>query len=246
MFYYLLTTAYDGTDFAGWAKQKNKKTIQGEIEKAFEKVAPNSKFRMVGASKTDSGVHAKDQKVWTELSFEPNVSGFLLAINKTLPIGIKILKMEKIEKEYRVRNCKYKIYMYSIKFNNLDISNNRFSYFSKRILDLNKLKKALKCFEGKHNFINYSGLNEAEAKEINPNRSVDKIWVKKSNDGYQIFFKAKGFIRYQIRMMMGATIAFANNKIDLNKIINVLNLKDKKMPYKAESCGLTLLKIVNN
>ncbi|AKU80239.1 tRNA pseudouridine(38-40) synthase TruA [Spiroplasma turonicum] len=247
MFYFLMTISYDGTDFCGWVKQKNKKTIQGELESAISKVAPNSLFKLVGASKTDSGVHALDQKVWVELNFNPNIEGFLKAINKTLPIGIKILAMESIPKSYRVRNCKYKIYKYSISFNNLDILTNRFScYIQKNHFDFNKLKEALNIFIGQHNFINFSGLTYLESQTINPIRKVDDINVLMNDNLIEVFFKAKGFIRYQIRMIMGASIAHALNKVSLKDIIDTLNMKKNKLPYKAEACGLMLLKIKNN
>ncbi|ASP28681.1 tRNA pseudouridine synthase A [Spiroplasma corruscae] len=245
MYYFLLTIAYDGTDFSGWAKQKNKSTIQGELEKAFLKVAPNSELRLVGASKTDAGVHAFDQKVWVELSFSPNISGFLLALNKTLPIGIKIVSMSKINKEYRVRNCKYKIYKYSISNDNLNILKNRFYVYIPKQLSYRIMKKALSFFVGKHNFINFSGLTIEESKIINTVRTIQKIsFIKKKNNIY-IYFKAKGFIRYQIRMIMGAVIAVGLGKINLDNIKDVLDLKKIKLPYKAEAKGLALVKVVN-
>ncbi|QBQ08108.1 tRNA pseudouridine synthase A [Spiroplasma gladiatoris] len=243
MYYYLFTIEYDGTDFCGWAKQKNQSTIQGEIETAISVVARNSVFRVVGASKTDSGVHAKDQKAWIELNFKPNISGFLNALNKALPLGIKIKEAIQIEKNFRVRNCVKKVYHYQISLKPKNVFLNRYWFFSNLNYDLKKLDQALNLFIGEHNFKNFSGLKGKELELINTIRKIDSISVKQENDDIIIIFKAKGFIRYQIRSIVGACLAYACGKTTLEIIKNVLDLKLEKLPYMANPEGLILYKI---
>ncbi|AGR41583.1 tRNA pseudouridine(38-40) synthase TruA [Spiroplasma taiwanense] len=243
MNYYLFTIEYDGTDFYGWAKQKNQPTIQGEIEKAISKVARNSKFRIVGASKTDSGVHAKDQKAWVELNFKPNILGFLSALNKTLPLGITIKKIKEINKDFRVRNCRKKTYIYVIKLKETNVFENRFYFFANYEINVFKLKEALDLFIGKHNFLNFSGLKKQELEMIETIRTIDFLNLETFKNKLNITFQAKGFIRYQIRMIMGACLAYSRDKITLKDIKDTLELKRQKLPFIANPEGLTLKKI---
>ncbi|AGR42453.1 tRNA pseudouridine(38-40) synthase TruA [Spiroplasma diminutum] len=243
MYYYLFTIQYDGTDFCGWAKQKGQKTIQGELEKSIFRVARNSSFRIVGASKTDSGVHAEDQKAWVELNFKPNKIGFLNALNRSLPLGIKVIEMQEIEQSFRVRNCKQKTYEYKINLGEDNVFENRFLFYPKQKLDINKLKESLNLFIGEHDFYNFSGLKEDEKELIETKRNIDYIETTLDNNIFIITFKAKGFIRYQIRMIVGACIAYSSNKISLEQIKAVLKQKEGKLPFIANPEGLILKKI---
>lgn len=243
MYYYLLTIQYDGTDFCGWAKQKGQSTIQGEIESAINRVARNSTFRLVGASKTDAGVHANDQKAWLELNFQPNSLGFLTALNNALPRGIKIISMVAIDQSFRVRNCVQKTYHYNINLKTQDVFLNRYYFQPKRPLDLKKLKTALELFVGEHDFTNFSGLKDFELTSINPVRAINSITLTEVEGVLKIEFKAKGFIRYQIRMIVGAALAYATNKVDLTKIKAALLRTGSKLPFMAKPEGLTLFAI---
>ncbi|QEH62293.1 tRNA pseudouridine synthase A [Spiroplasma chinense] len=243
MNYYLFTIEYDGTDFCGWAKQKGQSTIQGEIESALSRVARNSTFRVVGASKTDSGVHANDQKAWVELDFKPNLPGFLKALNNALPLGINIKNAKEIEQSYRVRNCIQKTYHYNLNFGDDDVFKNRYWFKPKYHIDLDKLTDCLELFVGYHDFKNFSGLKGEEFNIIESKRIVDEIKIVTIGELVKIVFKAKGFIRYQIRMMMGAALAYATGKTDLNTVKDVLNCKREKLPFMAEAKGLTLYNI---
>ncbi|ALD66815.1 tRNA pseudouridine(38-40) synthase TruA [Spiroplasma cantharicola] len=243
MYYYLLTIEYDGTDFCGWAKQNRQRTIQGEIEKSIAKVAKNSIFRLVGASKTDSGVHAEDQKAWVELNFKPNIDGFLKALNRSLPLGIQVKDMNPIKKEFRVRNCKEKTYEYRINLGKNNVFENRHYFLAKNFLDIKKIKEALNLFVGNHDFLNFSGIKIEEIDLIKTKRKINSIECQLNDDIFFITFKAKGFIRYQIRMIVGACLAYSLGKITLDKIVNVLKLREAKMPYIANPEGLILKKI---
>ncbi|ARU91113.1 tRNA pseudouridine synthase A [Spiroplasma clarkii] len=178
MNYYLFTIQYDGTDFCGWAKQTKQRTIQGEVETAISQVTRNAQFRVVGASKTDAGVHAVDQKAWVELEFSPNLPGFLNGLNSALPVGIKITKIEPIKPEFRVRNCQQKTYHYQINLDTPNVFENRYYLQPKFKFDQNKLNEALQLFVGTHDFFNFSGLKEFELAAINSIRIIDSIRLK--------------------------------------------------------------------
>jgi len=243
VYYFLFTVQYDGTDFCGWVKQKNQVTIQGEIEKAITLVAKNSYFKLIGASKTDAGVHALNQKVWVALNFNPNISGFLRAINKILPISIRIMEMKVIKKEFKVRDCVKKTYHYQINLETEGILKNRFYFQPNYLIDVKKLKKVTKLFLGMHDFINFSGLKKADLKIIESKREITAINLKVKNKVLIIEFIAKSFIRYQIRMIVGALLAYNLNKITIQNIKDALECKRTKLPYIANSKGLTLFSI---
>ncbi|WP_339020703.1 hypothetical protein [Spiroplasma endosymbiont of Atherix ibis] len=106
-----------------------------------------------------------------------------------------------------------------------------------------KLKEALNIFIGTHDFYNFSGLKIEEKQLIETKRTINSIETNLEKNIFTITFKAKGFIRYQIRMIVGASIAYSLDKTNVQKIDNVLNGKEEKMPFIANPEGLILKKI---
>ncbi len=238
-----MSIQYDGTNFSGWVKQTNKKTIQGELESAFSK---NAKLpvKLLGASKTDAGVHALDQKVWIELDYTPNLTGLKNTLNKALPNQIFINSIINVDNNFKVRNVKEKTYIYRLRFEKYDVFRQYYTYFwNLPKFELSKLKEVLNLFVGTHDFLNFSGLKINEIDKISPIRTINDIQTNILDSELEIIFKAKGFIRYQIRTIMGCVFAYLNNKISLQVIKETLELKHPKLPYIADAKGLTLISI---
>ncbi|AVN60174.1 tRNA pseudouridine(38-40) synthase TruA [Mesoplasma entomophilum] len=250
MFKFLLTLQYDGSDFHGWIEQPNSSTIQGELNKAISKVTKSTKFKTVGASKTDTGVHAIDQKVTLDLEFNPKLELFKKAINKALPETIRISSIEKIENNFNIRDVLYKEYSYTINDGQYNLLTNRFELnWNFGQIDVKKMQSIFDLFVGEHDFKLFSGLNEKdlEVNNIKTIRNIESIKVVRVDDKVIINFKAKGFIRYQIRMIVQSALnCYLDKKISAEQIQEKLQGKGAKPPFNAPAKGLKLNKIVFN
>ncbi|WP_338983284.1 tRNA pseudouridine(38-40) synthase TruA [Spiroplasma endosymbiont of Othius punctulatus] len=244
-YYFLLSLSYDGYGYNGWSKQQDiKTTIQGNLEHALSMFCQSDDFNCWGASRTDSHVHAIDQKVKVELSFLPDLDRMIRSLNKILPIDIRVTHIELTTKDFNIRGAVSKKYQYQIATSEPGVFDGRYyQYCDSRYFDFKKFKNAIMVFNGTHNFKHFTSLSETEIVDKEVVRTINSIRVKRLGTKIFIEFTSKGFLTHQIRRMVGASIAHAQNKIELQKIINVLQLREGKLDYTAEGKGLFLKKI---
>lgn len=240
----LLTLEYDGYDYSGWVKQKNARTIQNELERAFFRVCQQPVWTL-GASKTDAGVHACDQKVLVKIPFQPrNVDFFIKTISKSLPINMNIKDYKVVADNFSVRTTKLKEYVYTINDHSYDFTNHRYELKVDELLDLKKLRQVSQVFVGDHDFAYFSGVKQGES--IKTQRKINKIYVKRNKaKKIEIHFIAKGFIRYQIRMITQNILACYWDRISLEQLKEVLDHPSvgQTTKYCAKPYGLCLKKI---
>ncbi|WFQ95821.1 tRNA pseudouridine synthase A [Mycoplasma feriruminatoris] len=244
----LLTLCYDGSNYHGWINQTNSISIQTTLNKAIKKVIKTKEFKTIGASKTDANVHALDQKVLLIIYFTPILEKFIKAINKALPSDIRILDAKFVDPDFNIREVKYKIYNYYINDDKFDIFTNRYEYFwTHQKIDIIKLQNIFNLFIGFHEFKLFSGLKENEIDQYQTKRSIDDIKVLRINNKVVIQFKAAGFIRYQIRIIIANCLnAYLNHKITIDTLVLMLQGIGKKTPFIIDAKGLVLEKIEFN
>ena len=148
-----LTIEYDGKDFNGWQKQPDKLNIQGTIENAIEQIT-GEKIELNASGRTDAGVHAIGQVANFKTNSKLPINKFAIAINSKLKKSIRIIKAEDVEESFHSRlSCKKKTYRYVI--NNQETASAIFrnlEYHIPQKLDISKMNKAAKFFEGEHDF----------------------------------------------------------------------------------------------
>ncbi|WP_338954848.1 tRNA pseudouridine synthase A [Spiroplasma endosymbiont of Polydrusus cervinus] len=244
MLYLLLSIEYDGYDYSGWVKQKNARTIQFELEKAFFGIC-QQKIWTLGASKTDAGVHACDQKVLVKLPFQPRHLGFFIKIvGKSLPPNINIKKYQVVSENFSVRTAKVKEYVYTINDRTYDLFNHRYELKVDRLLDVKKLHKISQVFVGTHNFSFFTSVKADE--NIATQRTIKKIWVKRNRaKKIEIHFVGPSFIRYQIRMLTQNILACYWGQVSLMELKMVLKHPPAggTTKYCAKPYGLCLKKL---
>ena len=148
-----LTIEYDGKDFNGWQKQPNKLNIQGSIEQAIKQITGED-VELNASGRTDAGVHALGQVANFKTNSNLPIEKFAIAINSNLKKSIRILKAEEVDERFHSRlTCKRKTYRYVI--NNSEFGSSIYRNLETHIpqkLDVDKMKEAVKYFEGEHDF----------------------------------------------------------------------------------------------
>ena len=234
--------SYKGTRFQGWQKQPTVITVQGEIEKALSQVL-NSEVTIFGSGRTDAGVHALAQTFTFDMSKDIDLNKLCFSINRMIDKDIKILSLKKVDDDFHARfSAKSKTYLYKIRLGVKDPFENEFQYIYPFEFDFDLFSKALKQFEGKHCFKDFTNKEEDEDGYV---REIYRIVSKKQDNDITVEFTGNGFMRYQIRNMVGAALAVASKNEDLNFIPN--HLKEEKIreicQYKAPPQGLYLVKV---
>lgn len=236
---YLITFSYDGSKYNGYQKQLDVNTIQGELEKALTTLNDNNFVSVVASGRTDAGVHAINQRAHFDLSINITVDKLKMALNSLLPKDIYVKKVEEVDPEFHARfNVKTKEYIYKINLGEYNPIEKDYIYQYNKELDIDSMNKAIKLFEGLHNF---KSLVAADDVRDNYDREILSTSIEKDNDILTITFIGTGFLRYMVRNMVGLLIEIGEGKRTPSDVIPILEKQDRKASGKtAPSCGLYL------
>lgn len=237
---YLGVLSYDGTDFYGFEKQQNKRTVQGILEETLSRLN-NETVRIHGAGRTDRGVSARGQTFSFVLSHEiPHLPSFLHSLNRVLPSDMVVYSLEKRPMGFDARHsCSGKVYSYSFHLGERDVLTKaefQMSYPNFREEDC---KACLSLFQGKHNFQNFTAKKEDKDGFV---RTISSVRYEIYPQGHRkVFFEANGFMTYQVRLMMGSAFQVALGRASLAEIQTLLIQNERKVVYhKADPKGLVL------
>ena len=236
--------SYKGTNYFGWQKQVGFISVQEKIEECLSKVY-DTPINIQGSGRTDAGVHALKQYFHFVSDKEKDLKQLAYALNKMLPDDIKIISFTKVDDDFHARyNAARKIYEYRILLTNKDPLSYDLAYIYPMELNIDLFKEALNKFVGTHNYQDFTSKEEDEGGFI---RTIYNIDVIKENDLLRVVFNGNGFMRYQIRNMIGSAINVANGKEPLEFIDNHLKEDKEKreiIAYKAPASGLYLVDVM--
>ena len=243
---YLIKIEYDGTNFVGWQFQKNGASIQEKIEKAIKKIL-KKKIKIIGAGRTDKGVHAFGQfaNFKSEKKIE-NFRNFLNSINFFLQKSfVSIIFIKKKSFNFHARySAKRRIYEYHIvnRIGSLSLLRNK-AWHIKKNLDINILKKGAKILMGKHDF---STFRASSCTSISPVKTIESIKIKKKNTNKIIIeFKSKSFLQNQVRSMVGCLKYLSEYKWNMKRFKLVLKSKNRALcAPPAPAHGLYLKNVI--
>ena len=244
MFNYLVKIEYDGTSFVGWQSQKNGISVQEKIEKVLEKIF-KSKIKIIGAGRTDKGVHANGQCAnFIIKSKIEDIRKFLNSTNFFLKNNlISILEVKKKKLSFHSRfDAKERIYEYHIanRLGTLSIDKNKAWHIKKKI-DIKLLKKGAKILEGKHDF---STFRAASCSAKSPIKKLNYVKIRKNGDKIFIRFSSKSFLQNQVRSMVGSLKYLSTDKWSFDEFKKAFKSKKRiKCAPPAPACGLYLLDI---
>lgn len=199
-----LTIEYDGKEFNGWQKQPDKLNIQGEIERAIEQIT-GEPVELIASGRTDAGVHAIAQMANFKTNSNFEVEKYPIALNSKLKKSIRIQKAEEVEEKFHCRySCKQKTYRYIINNSKQGSAIYRnLEYFVPNKLDTNAMEKAMKQFEGEHDFKAFKASGTSSKSSV---RIIYKAELKKEADRIILELTGNGFLYNMVRIIAGTIV----------------------------------------
>ena len=222
---YLIKFSYDGSNYSGFQTQKGLKTIQEELETALTKINDGKQTSITATGRTDKGVHALCQYGHCDINVNINEKKLKRALNSNLPVDIHVIETKEVSEDFHARyNVKSKEYQYYLnlgEYNPLE-RNYIFQYCYK--LNVEAMKEAITYFIGEHDFRAFATDNKEKENCI---RTIYQANITQKGDKLIFTFKGNGFLRYQIRNMVGILIRVGENKIQPEKITEIIESKDR-------------------
>lgn len=236
----LINISYDGSKFFGFQRQPDKRTVQGELEKAIKEVTGQT-VNLIPCGRTDAGVHAKEHI--SNFFIETNLPAISLKyhLRRHLPKDIVIIETREVDIDFHARfDAKSKIYRYIV-------SNGKYEYpyyrkyktFVSKNLDLEKMILASKKLLGFHDFTAFMKWGE----DKNPVRKIDEINIYRVDEDIYFEYIAESFLHNQIRIMTGLLIDIGRGFREISYIDDIFDKKIERAAKTYGPEGLYLLKI---
>lgn len=237
---YRMTISYDGTDYFGWQRQPQKKTIQGSLEQALFQITAE-RLPVIGAGRTDAGVHALGQVAHFEGNIQLTNDEFCRAINGHLPRDIRVTDLKRVSRSFHARKSALsKVYQYRIycaKAINPFLL--RYTLHWPSPLDIEKMKQGAALFIREADFTPFSS-----NRLLNPIRTITRSDLRQKGSEIVYTVQANGFLRYMVRSIVGTLLEVGKGKILPEKILDLFGeTKRSRSSPTAPACGLCLLKV---
>jgi len=236
-----LTFKYDGNKFYGFAKQPIFPTIQGRMEKLLSQIY-NEKIEIVGASRTDKNVHAKNQCISYEakknISFF-NIKTFIESNEKSFMIK----NINRVDSSFNARkSVKNKTYEYLINIGEYNPFERKYVWQinNGNLLNISKLNEIKIIFIGNHNFLSFTAKEEYK----NGVREIIDIEILVENSILIIRIVGVSFLRYMVRNIIGVMLEYSKGNLSKQEIVNFF--EDPivgSTNYKVPGCGLYLIDV---
>lgn len=232
--------AYDGSVFQGFQRQKRtEETVTTAIEKALQRLHIDSPI--TGSGRTDAGVHATGQVIHLDLPYYwQDLQKLHRLLNRNLE-AITFKHITPVSDAFHARfNAKMRIYRYLFKSTKPSVfERNYISHYSD--FDPLVLSKALTLFEGEHDFAYF---HKRGADPHTTQRYIHRSCYRNFGTYHAIYFKANGFLRSQVRMMVEAAMQCAQSKLTLDQLAAQLALKRRYTTDLAPGSGLYLARVL--
>lgn len=239
---YKVTFSYDGTAFFGYQKQPGYRTVQEELEKAVSYLNGKTDTVVYSSGRTDRGVHAKGQVAHFDLFNSIPTYKIKMGLNSLLPDDIYVIDVVEVRDDFHARYMALKKeYIYKISMGEYNPLMRNYCYQLNRHLDIELMIDTSSVFLGKHDFRSF--IDSEDIRE-NTVREVYSIDFKVIDDILTISFVGNGFMKYQVRNMVGALILVGLGKKTKEDILEVLEAKSREKALKAApACGLILKQV---
>jgi tRNA pseudouridine38-40 synthase len=239
---FVLLIEYDGTQYYGFQWQVGLPTIQDELERALGRFCGQSS-RVMGASRTDAGVHAQGQVVsfWTKSTLDTMT--LVNALNHYLPGDIAVKAAYRAGDDFNVRrdalSREYRYYI--LNSNTRSPFSRRFALFMSRTLDIQVMNEACQLIQGEHDFASFASSLDGSKSTL---RNVYEAGVEKKGDFTVFRIVANSFLPHQVRSTIGLLIRLGLGKIGVEEFRDIMEARTLGLAGPVSpACGLCLKKV---
>jgi len=238
---YKIIIHYDGSSFSGWQLQKNRNTVQGELENAL-KIISGSKDRIAvhGAGRTDSGVHAYGQVAHFDLDTNIKSSDLCKAINSNTSQDCRIMSLQQVDSDFESRfDAIKRTYRYQIYLGSSLLYRNQAWLIND--IEINILEELSEIIIGEYDFLSFS---KYKPEQKNTNSIVyESVWKKKNK---MLVYEISGnrFLHHMVRYLVGTMVQVSRGRYPIAKFSSLLHEPRKNVQiHRAPANGLILLKV---
>lgn len=235
------TIEYDGTDFSGFQVQADRRSVQGELEAALLSIIPEHS-RVVGAGRTDAGVHASGQVVGFTVDWAHPLEDLKRALNAMLPADVAVRELEEAEASFHARrSAKSREYRYTIL--NQPVRSplaRRYAYHLTEELDLERMAQAAQELKGWHDFAAF-GSSPSGGSTV---REVKEVNIARQESYVPLDIRANAFLYHMVRSIVGTLVKVGLGRLNPEEFREILEARD---PNRAgpvlPACGLCLTRV---
>lgn len=238
-----ISYSYDGSDFYGFQRQPDKRTVQGEIEKVLN-IILKSEVNLTTAGRTDRGVHARVQvsNFFVDSSVTIPLENLKRAVNKLLPPDIDVFHVCEESVDFNARYMpKLRAYEYILTWKK-DVFSRRYKTYISKSVNPQELTKILSVLKGKHDFNNFRIKDENNRTTIREIYKIEAYYKNENEIG--IYIEGSAFLKTQVRIIVGTALDVYFGRKPADYLELLLNEPDKPRKTEvAEPGGLYLTKI---
>ncbi|MCK2020931.1 tRNA pseudouridine(38-40) synthase TruA [Peribacillus frigoritolerans] len=240
---YKCVIAYDGTDFAGYQVQPEKRTIQSEFEAVLAQMHKGTIIKVTASGRTDSGVHAKGQVLHFESPLTFPTENWIKAFSALLPTDIIALEVDIVPDDFHARfHTTGKEYRYIVARSKLrDPFKRNYAYHYPYPLNVEAMREAISYLIGTHDFTSFCS---AKTEVVDKVRTIKEMDFEESDDFLVFRFVGEGFLYNMVRILVGTLLDVGSGKMSPHDMSGILDKKDRSFAGKtAPAQGLYLWKV---
>ena len=237
-----LTIQYDGTDYVGWQRQPNGVSIQELVERAIEPIEGRP-VTIVGAGRTDAGVHALGQVASVQLQSAIDAATLIRALNATLPEDVRVASAEEAAPDFNARfSANGKVYAYRIwRGAFLPPFERRYVWHVPPPLDVERMREAARPLTGRHDF---SAFRAAGSDAATSERTIRDLRLDAEGERITLTIAGDGFLRYMVRAITGTLVDVGQGRRAVESVAAALASRDRAQAGPtAPAKGLVLLRV---
>ena len=237
-----LVTAYDGTNYHGSQIQNNGETIEGVLKMELSSLLKED-IQIIGASRTDAGVHARGNVFVFDTESRIPPEKFTYALNARLPEDIRIQDSEEVPLTFHPRHQDtVKTYEYRVLNRKLPLPEYRLhTHFTYEALNIEKMQQACKFFIGEYDFASFCAAGSQAESTV---REIYDLHVKKEGDLITISVTGNGFLYNMVRIIAGTLLKVGSGQFAPEDMEGIIQGRDRSLAGPtAPAKGLTLIEI---
>ena len=237
-----LIVAYDGTDYCGWQIQPNGITVEEVLNRALSRLT-GEEIRVIGASRTDAGVHSRGNIAVLDTASTIPAERFAYAVNPLLPEDIVVVKSEEVPQDWHPRyQNSVKTYEYRILNREMpDPLKRKYTWHVSFPLDIDKMREAAEHLKGQHDFRSFCSVHTAVKSTV---RTIYTLDIVKSGDEIIIRISGNGFLYNMVRIIAGTLAEVGRGFRTPEDVRDLLTAKEREQAgATAPPQGLTLIRI---